>query len=587
MKNSGWFIIILVILLLGISYQKPDTTFITYTGNTYLVKQDGTGDFTTIQDCVDSISSGDICLVYPGSYGRITINRNLIKIKGLNAPQISFDTSGNAQLDNPNDVATTQGFDVNGDSVTIEGFEITEVGSSSYGIDLNNVDNVEIINNYIHDTNPVYRNYGFGITGNGNNILIKNNVLSRIQGISIILYGNDWVIEGNDISHGNDRSSSGTEIAGDVDAFRFFGTGHIIRGNNIHDFYMSESVGDPHIDCFQTYSTNGEIAQNILIEKNRCYHAGQMFMGEDQTELGGGTNNVHHITFRNNVFNNCWGKAIGVHNVDYLTLVNNVFQESYYSAVIIEDNSHHPIIVNNIFYNVYYSSDYTKRAVVVTADSLTGATFSNNIYYPQTHTNTGETNAIYADPLFVNPSSGEFHLQADSPAIDAGVDLSSLGFSDDIDGVSRPQGSAWDIGVYEYTSIPQDILIIGVDKTISGLTVSWDIEWTGGEPPYIIEIEHAGEYITGIMETSRTVTHTFSSPGTYDGSVCVYDDNPETNNLCVGDTVTVDTGNCNTEADTNCDGVVSRDELGVSITQWINGAITRTKLGEIIVAWVG
>jgi len=52
---------------------------------------------------------------------------------------------------------------------------------------------------------------------------------------------------------------------------------------------------------------------------------------------------------------------------------------------------------------------------------------------------------------------------------------------------------------------------------------------------------------------------------------------------CVGGTCVT----CNTEADTNCDGVVSRDELGVSITQWLNGEITRIKLGEIIVAWVG
>ncbi|MBU0959118.1 MAG: hypothetical protein KKB31_04190 [Nanoarchaeota archaeon] len=44
---------------------------------------------------------------------------------------------------------------------------------------------------------------------------------------------------------------------------------------------------------------------------------------------------------------------------------------------------------------------------------------------------------------------------------------------------------------------------------------------------------------------------------------------------------------CNTDADTNCDGIVSRDELGNFITKWISGAVTRDKLGEAIVAWMG
>lgn len=43
---------------------------------------------------------------------------------------------------------------------------------------------------------------------------------------------------------------------------------------------------------------------------------------------------------------------------------------------------------------------------------------------------------------------------------------------------------------------------------------------------------------------------------------------------------------CNTEADTNCDGIVDRSELGVYITKWLNNQITRTKLGEVIMAWV-
>ncbi len=52
------------------------------------------------------------------------------------------------------------------------------------------------------------------------------------------------------------------------------------------------------------------------------------------------------------------------------------------------------------------------------------------------------------DPKFVNPSENDYHLQSISPAINAGVTISSV--ANDYDGNSRPQGSAPDIGAYEY-----------------------------------------------------------------------------------------------------------------------------------------
>jgi|SRR5579871_956613 len=54
---------------------------------------------------------------------------------------------------------------------------------------------------------------------------------------------------------------------------------------------------------------------------------------------------------------------------------------------------------------------------------------------------------IHADPLFVAPASGDFHLLARSPAIDRGLPLSQS--SRDFEGTIRPQGSAYDIGAYE------------------------------------------------------------------------------------------------------------------------------------------
>ncbi len=74
--------------------------------------------------------------------------------------------------------------------------------------------------------------------------------------------------------------------------------------------------------------------------------------------------------------------------------------------------------------------------------------------------------SVTTDPLFVNLGSNDLHLQASSPAKDKGVTISNL--TTDFDGIHRPQGSAYDIGAYEYfqgsgsTAKPCDLNADGV-----------------------------------------------------------------------------------------------------------------------------
>jgi hypothetical protein len=92
--------------------------------------------------------------------------------------------------------------------------------------------------------------------------------------------------------------------------------------------------------------------------------------------------------------------------------------------------------------------------------SLSGQTYmngdhfsgSNNLFFGAgaAPTGLGLTASISADPKFASIGSRDFHLLSGSPAIDAGIAISGL--TTDIEGTARPQGSANDLGAYEFGS---------------------------------------------------------------------------------------------------------------------------------------
>jgi IPT/TIG domain len=71
---------------------------------------------------------------------------------------------------------------------------------------------------------------------------------------------------------------------------------------------------------------------------------------------------------------------------------------------------------------------------------------SNNLLYGAGTPPSFLTASVSGDPMLVAPTSHDFHLTSGSPAVDHGKTTSA---ATDIDGNSRPQGSAFDIGAYE------------------------------------------------------------------------------------------------------------------------------------------
>jgi hypothetical protein len=177
------------------------------------------------------------------------------------------------------------------------------------------------------------------------------------------------------------------------------------------------------------------------------------------------TGNTH--TAINNVVHNITGW--GVHLYHYamnITLANNTIFNCDHAGILVggaDDGGIDPpgngtnsgtIVVNNIVYN-------TDNSWGIEENGLVGPnTYANNTCYGQSsgcvYVKPGNTSTVTGtlttNPLFVNyqaAGSGDYRLQASSPAVNSGVSSNAPTYAKDL--AYRAQGGAHDRGAYEQT----------------------------------------------------------------------------------------------------------------------------------------
>jgi hypothetical protein len=252
-------------------------------------------------------------------------------------------------------------------------------------------------------------------------------------------------------SSGNYNVIDGFEMKNAVhEGIAVWGSYNQIKNNHIHH---NGNQGDPnssfgHDGVFSDGSTRGNvyignyIHHNGRIQYNSNLDHGLYLCGDDELV-------VNNIVTHNSAF--------GLHLAGYdtqnnLKAYNNVFAFNGRSGAVLWLSFSGVYIKNNIFYkNAVYGIDSWDA-------HGTGVVFDNNLFYGNPYgtirTNNGGSDFSYTmglsrngDPLFVNETS-DFSVKSVSPAIDAGLTLPEV--ATDIDGLTRPLGSAYDIGAYEF-----------------------------------------------------------------------------------------------------------------------------------------
>ena len=461
----------------------------------------------TIKYALGKVQAGDTIMVMPGNYtteGKITIA--ISGASGATTTLRSY-TAADPNRGIMPDVFV-YGFILGSNKyLSINGFDISEPITSAAaanwdtdwngpGIMMNSTQNIEVRNNYIHDTfQSGVRVVEWQGSGTSLNNQIINNKIYKAGGWTGVMVedGSGAIVENNDISRSiqnplydplNPTSTlsalNGPDHGSDADGIKVQGNNHTIRGNYIHDIYLSD-LGNknpvyanlPHIDGISTYGP----ATNLLIENNRIeltcetttnptdhkiyyFKQGAMLSSSNGANTG--------MIVKNNIISACRGLNLNTQGssnpLSTIGVYNNTFHDLVKESLDIEGAS--DITVKN---NIYYKS-------------------GNNI---NSGTNIISSNNTTTDPKFVNPSTGSnvtggnYYLSTSSPLINAGINIA--GVAKDIVGTDRPQGSSTDIGAYEY---------VGATCVESWTCGAWGVCSGGSQTRSCVDSDNCGTIVS-------------------------------------------------------------------------------------------
>jgi parallel beta-helix repeat protein len=409
-----------LLLFLGWNFISAQTTYyVSETGNNNSNGLSPQTAFATLQYAADLVSAGDSVLVLQGNYVGFDIRTEGTQ----NSPIVFKALESNVVIDEQNSV-TPDGINIENTSwIIIDGFEVADQPRA--GIRAAVSDFITIKNNYCHN------NFRWGIfTGFTDDLTLDNNTCSFSEdehGIYVSNSSDRPTIRNN---HSFNNNGCGIHMNGDISQG---GDGiisnAIVEGNIIHD---NGYGGGSAINMDGVQSS--EIFNNLIYSNHAT--------GIAMYQIDGGDASKNNNIYNNTIIQPTDGRwcVIAVDGSSGNTLYNNILinHHSFRGSIALDAASMSGFV-----------SDYN-----ILVNRLSDDDGNSNMTLSQWQSLGYDTHSMIADPesqIFIDYTNENYHLLQNAQAVNVGTNLVLPTVFEDLDNIPRPQGSAYDIGCYEFT----------------------------------------------------------------------------------------------------------------------------------------
>jgi hypothetical protein len=453
------------------------TKYVSTTGNNNNSGNSWAQAWQTLHYSAGELNAGDTLWIADGNYEGFDM-----RTTGTAANPIVFIASGSNATINTQNPVTTDGINVeDADYIEINGVRV--INQPRNGIRLVFANNCIVRNTYCDN------NFERGIfTGFTDDLLLEyNECLNSIDehGIYVSNSSDRSIIRYNTCHHNNrggiqinaDASQGGDGISSDPEIY-----GNIIYENGV------AGGGAINLDGVQ-----GAFIYNNLLYENHA--TGIALFQQDGAEPA-----INAVIIHNTIINasNARWCILGVNGSSGAQVFNNILinQHAWRGSIALD-----PDAVPG------FDSDYN-----IVVNSLSNEGDGQTMTLAEWQALGYDAHSMLAAPLaniFVAPGTGDYHLLDDAQAVNAGNGAAAFGVDEDIEGLSRPQGTEHDMGAYEASgplAIEEEhqdanaTVVKGI--VITSDAISWQSELTGtmllmnneGKVITQINISEEGEY---------------------------------------------------------------------------------------------
>jgi parallel beta-helix repeat protein len=430
------------------------------TGNVYYVATNGNDSnpgtieqpWKTIQKAANTLQAGDTVLIRGGVY-----------VSELRDNEIIPSSSGTVDR-----YITYKAFP--GESVTIQGRYPSLNDNNWFGFEIAG-------QSYLQIEGLTIKGFHTGVTcrAPGHHIIIKNNTfeynseagISSEGAASGTRRGCDYLTIIGNRSHHNGYYENGQPATGPYEGWS---SGISINPDNAPFMF------DTDYSVFHTVISGNTIYHNYdAVGDDRSASQSDVDNDADHTDGNGiiidSAGNFPPVLIENNVVFDNGGRGIEVFDSQNVWIIGNTCFKNNTDSLFIGPETKSeigafagPLGVQpkniHILNNLAQAADGV-QITYFPQGAASGLDMRNNLWYGRPYRETYSPYGIAyvrADPLFVHPSAdpqtADFRLRANSPAINIGANVAQIqlvDFDNNPRPQSRPQGTGYDAGAYEYT----------------------------------------------------------------------------------------------------------------------------------------